>query len=122
MRPQMYLCICLMLLLSSVSRAQHNVTSATLSGRIEDASGAVVSGASITATHHETNQQLITTSDLEGRYRFPYLRIGDYDLKIDADGFPTVTKQLTVSVGQAIDLPITLEVAGISAVVNIGAD
>jgi hypothetical protein len=30
-------CICLMLLLSGVGRAQHNVTSATLSGRIEDA-------------------------------------------------------------------------------------
>jgi hypothetical protein len=123
MKPHIYLfCICLMLLLSSVTQAQYNVTSATLSGRIEDASGAVVSGASVTATHHETNQQLTTTSDLEGRYRFPYLRIGDYELKIDANGFATVTKQLTVSVGQAIDLPIKLDVAGISAAVTIGSD
>src|SRR5690349_15557572 len=123
MRPHIYLsCICLVLLLSSAGRAQYNVTSATLSGRIEDMSGAIVSGASVTATHHETNQQLTTTSDIEGRYRFPYLRIGDYELKIDADGFATVTKQLTVSVGQAIDLPITLDVAGISAAVTIGSD
>ena len=50
MSPRIYLsCICLMLLLSGVGWAQHNVTSATLSGRIEDASGAVVSGASVTA-------------------------------------------------------------------------
>jgi outer membrane receptor protein involved in Fe transport len=111
-----------MLLFSTAGRAQHNVTSATLSGRIEDTSGAVVSGASVTATHHETNQQLTTNSDVEGRYRFPYLRIGDYELKIDADGFATVTKQLTVSVGQAIDLPIKLDVAGISAAVTIGSD
>lgn len=123
MKPHLYLSsICLMLLLSAAGRAQHNVTSATLSGRIEDTSGAVVSGASVTATHHETNQQLNTTSDLEGRYRFPYLRIGDYDLKIDADGFATVTKHLTVSVGQAIDLPIKLDVAGISAAVTVGSD
>src|ERR1043166_9074500 len=123
MRPHIYLfCISLMLLLSGVGRAQYNVTSATLSGRIEDASGAVVSGASVTATHHETNQQLTTTSDVEGRYRFPYLRIGEYELKVDANGFATVTKQLTVSVGQAIDLPITLDVAGISAAVTIGSD
>ena len=123
MRPHIYLsCICLMLLLSGVGRAQHNVTSATLSGRIEDASGAVVSGASVKATHHETNQQLTTTSDLEGRYRFPYLRIGDYDLQIDANGFATVTKQLTLSVGQAIDLPIKLDIAGISAAVTVGSD
>ena len=123
MRPHIHLsCICLMLLLSGVVWAQHNVTSATLSGRIEDASGAVVSGASVTATHHETNQQLTTTSDVEGRYRFPYLRIGDYDLKVDADGFSTTTRQLTVLVGQAIDLPIKLDVAGLSAQVNITTD
>ena len=123
MRPHNYLsCICLMLLLSGVGWAQHNVTSATLTGRIEDASGAVVSGASVTAIHLETNQQLTTTSDFEGRYRFPYLRIGDYDLKIDANGFSTVTRQLTVSIGQAIDLPIKLDVAGIAAQVTIGAD
>src|SRR5215510_8148309 len=122
MRPHNYFsCICLMLLLSGVGWTQHNVTSATLTGRIEDASGAVVSGASVTATHLETNQQLTTTSDVEGRYRFPYLRIGDYDLKIDANGFSTVTRQLTVSIGQAIDLPIKLDVAGISAEVNIGS-
>ena len=123
MKPQLYLtCICLMLLLQGVGWAQHNLTSATLSGRIEDASGAVIRGASVTATHLETNQQLTAISDVEGRYRFPYLRIGDYDLKIDANGFSTVTKQLTVSVGQAIDLPIKLDVAGISAQVNIDSD
>src|SRR5215510_8205090 len=123
MKPRIYFsCICLMLLLSGVGWAQHNVTSATLTGRIEDASGAVVSGASVTATHLETNQQLETTSDVEGRYRFPYLRTGDYDLKVNADGFSTVSKQLTVSIGQALDLPIKLDVAGISAQVNIGSD
>src|ERR1043166_8172382 len=120
MRPHFYLsCICLMLLLSGVGWAQQNVTSATLSGRIEDATGAVVSGATVTATHLETRQQLTTTSDYDGRYRFPYLRTGDYDLKIEARGFSEVTKQLTVSVGQALDLPITLDVAGVSAQVNI---
>src|ERR1051325_1573414 len=123
MKPHLYLpCICLMLLLGGVALAQQNVTSATLTGRIEDARGAVVSGASVTATHLETNQQLTATTDREGRYRFPYLRIGDYDLKIDAQGFSPVTKQLTVSVGQALELPIQLDVAGVTAQVNIGSD
>ena len=55
----------------SAVAAQQNVTSATLSGRIEDARGAVVSGANVIATHLETNQQHTATSDTEGRYRFP---------------------------------------------------
>src|SRR5678815_1660150 len=122
MKVPIYLCSILLFLCAGLCSAQQNVTSATLSGRIEDASGAVVSGANLTATHVETNQHLTATSDDEGRYRFPYLRIGDYDLKVDAEGFSTVTKQLTVSVGQALDLPIKLNVADISAQVNIDSD
>lgn len=117
--------LCTLILLSlsfGVAAAQQNVTSATLSGRIEDASGAVVSGASVTATHHETNQQLTATSDAEGRYRFPYLRIGDYDVKIDALGFSSLSRQLTLSVGQSLDLPVKLDVAGVSAQVDVGSD
>jgi hypothetical protein len=121
MKPHNFLsCICLMLLLSGVGRAQQNVTSASLSGRIEDASGAVVNGATVTATNLETNQRLTTTSDHEGRYRFPYMRTGDYDLTATAPGFSTIAKQLTLTLGQAVDLPIKLEVAGLSAQVNIG--
>src|SRR6185312_6271346 len=86
---------------AGVCVAQQSVTSATLSGRIEDARGASVNGASVTATHLETNQHFTTTSDHEGRFRFPYLRTGAYDLKIEAQGFAQLTKQMTVSIGQA---------------------
>jgi hypothetical protein len=123
MRILIYLYAALLVFLcSGFGAAQQNVTSGTLSGRIEDASGAVVSGVNVTATHLETNQQLTTTSDVEGRYRFPYLRPGAYDLKIDAQGFESVTKQLTVLVGQALDMPIKLNVAGVTAQVDIGSD
>jgi hypothetical protein len=121
---KIYICLCsvLILLSSGLCAAQQNVTSATLSGRIEDASGASVNGASIVATHVETNQQLTTASDHEGRFRFPFLRTGAYDLKIEAQGFSAATRQLTVSVGQSLDLPVKLDVAGVSAQVNIGSD
>ena len=103
-------------------QAQQTVTSATLSGRIADARGAVVSGASLTATNLETNQKQTVTTDYYGRYRFPYLQIGNYKLSIEAPGFASSTKELTVTVGQALDLPIKLEVAGLSAQVNITTD
>ena len=122
MKIPIYLCSALIFLCAGMCFAQQSVTSATLTGRIEDARGAVVSGASVTATHLETNQLFTTTSDEEGRYRFPYLKTGVYDLKFDAQGFAAVTRQLTVSVGQAVDLPVRLDVAGLSAQVNIGSD
>lgn len=122
MRTRVYLSIVLIFLCSGFALAQQNVTSATLSGSIHDASGAVVSGANITATNVVTNQHANATSDHEGRFRFPYLRTGDYDLKIEAQGFAEVTRQLTLSIGQSLDLPVRLEVAGVAAQVNIDSD
>ena len=74
--------ICLVVLLPVASIAQQNVTSGSLSGRIEDSNGAIVSGANITATNIETAQKLITSTDQQGRYRFPYLRTGSYDVHL----------------------------------------
>jgi len=110
-------------LLGAVSiQAQQTVTSATLSGRVEDAGGAVVSGASLTATNLDTNQTQTATTGYDGRYRFPYLQVGSYKLSVEAQGFASLTKHLTVTVGQALDLPLKLEVAGLSAQVNITSD
>jgi hypothetical protein len=112
--------ICLVVLSPFASIAQQNVTSGSLSGRIEDSNGAIVSGANITATNVETSQRLTTSTDQEGRYRFPYLRIGSYDVIVEAPGFTAVNKQLTITVGQALELPVTLAVAGVSAQLHIG--
>ena len=102
--------------------AQRTVTSATLGGRVEDASGAVVLGATLTVTNLDTNQKQVATTDYSGRYRFPYLQVGGYRLTVEAQGFSPLNKQLTVTVGQALDLPLKLEVAGVSAQVNISSD
>ena len=83
MNTRVYVCFALIFLLASLAMGQQNVTSATLTGSIQDASGAVVSGANVSARNVETNQQTTTTSDNEGRYRFPYLRTGVYDLTIE---------------------------------------
>lgn len=119
MKTRVSLCIALIFMFSGLAPGQQNVTSATLTGSIQDASGAVVSGANVSARNTETNQQTTTTSDHEGRFRFPYLRTGVYDLTIDAPGFATLTKQFTLLVGQSLDFPARLEVAGVAAQVNI---
>src|SRR5688500_18511472 len=121
MKIRVYLCSALIFLCAGLALGQQNVTSATLTGSIHDVSGAVVNGANVTAKNLETNQQTTATSDSEGRYRFPYLRIGVYDVTIEAAGFATLSRQLTLTVGQSLDLPVRLEVAGLSEYVNIGA-
>jgi outer membrane receptor protein involved in Fe transport len=102
--------------------AQQTVTSATLAGRVEDPSGGAVSGASLTATNLATNQKQAATSDDRGRYRFSYLSVGSYEIVVEAQGFSRLTKRLIVTVGQALDLPIRLEVASVTEQVKVTTD
>ena len=81
-------------------KAQQAATSAVLSGCVEDASGAVVGGATIIASNLETNQSRRVESDEEGRYRFSYLPVGTYRLSVEREGFSTLIKQLTLTIGQ----------------------
>lgn len=108
--------------LQGYTLAQQSVTSATLSGHVEDANGAAITGATLTATRIEQNQSLTTTSDVQGRFRFLYLPVGRYQLKAEADGFAPVEKQLTLTVGQAIDIPLRLTVAGVISKVDVNTE
>lgn len=99
--------------------AQQAVSAATLSGRVEDPNGAAVRGARITITNIEKNQSTSSISDEHGRYSFLYLPVGSYHLKIELAGFASLTRELPLSVGQALDLPIRLSVAGLAESANI---
>jgi hypothetical protein len=103
----------------SPTAAQQNVTSATLSGHVEDENGAAIMGATISITNLETNRNLTATSDEEGRYRFSYLPVGTYQLTVKVAGFHTLQEQLTLTVGQALDVPIRLTVEGLIETVTI---
>jgi len=117
---RMILCLCLLLLLCAQwCSAQQVITSATLSGHVEDSSGGLIEGGAVVATNLETNQQFTTTTDYQGWFKFPVLRVGDYSLQIAAEGFQSQRKQLSLSVGETLELRLHLEVAGVSANVNI---
>src|SRR5262249_2178961 len=108
--------------LSAPTLAQQTVTSATLSGRVEDANGAAVAGATITATGLEQNQSSTAQSDAQGRFRFLYLPVGRYRLKIEAKGFAPLERELTLTVGQALDVRLKLNVAGVTERLDIRSE
>jgi hypothetical protein len=110
------------LALASPLRAQQTVDVASISGRIVDASGAVVPGAQISATHAETNVVATAVSDQEGRFRFPYLRIGTYHVVASLSGFRDVARRVTLLAGSAYEIPFTLTVAGLESTVMVAAD
>jgi Carboxypeptidase regulatory-like domain/TonB dependent receptor-like, beta-barrel len=104
---------------SAAAYAQQAVTSATLSGRVEDANGAAVAGAAIAAINLDQNRSSTAQSDSQGRFRFLYLPVGRYRLKIEAKGFYTLERDLTLTIGQALDAQLRLSVAGVAERLDI---
>jgi hypothetical protein len=116
-------CITVCAVLSApAAAAQETVNSASVAGRITDPQGAVVPGAAVTARQTETNVTAEATSDQEGRFRFPYLKVGPYEIRIHLEGFVDATRSLVLTVGSAFDLPMTLGLAGIDTSVNVTAE
>jgi hypothetical protein len=99
--------------------AQEAINFASVSGRVTDAQGAVVPGAQVTARHVETNITAETVANAEGRFRFQYLKVGTYDLRVRMQGFADSTRILNATVGSAFDIPMVLAVAGLETSVTV---
>ncbi|HET9533526.1 MAG TPA: TonB-dependent receptor [Blastocatellia bacterium] len=102
--------------------AQQTVTSATLSGRIEDATGAGIGGVLVTAKSVDKNFIWKTTSDEDGRYRFSYLPAGDYQIQAEHQGFTAAKRELALLLGQTVNLSIKLSVAAIAEQIDVAAE
>ena len=88
--------------------AQETVSRASLGGRVTDASGAVVRGAEVRLREVQTNQEFDAASDGGGRFRFPFLAVGTYEMTVAEAGFGTERRPVTLTVGAAFDLSVTL--------------
>ncbi len=108
------------LLGSSVAFGQAQSNAADLQGVVRDASGAVVSGATVTARNPATNTSKDTTTNEEGGYLIVNLTPGDYEVSVEAPNFKkAVLQAVKLTVGQRADLDVVLEVGQVSEVVTI---
>jgi hypothetical protein len=101
--------------------AQETINSASVSGRVTDQQGAVVPGATVTARQTDTNVTAVAVTDQNGRFRFPYLKVGPYVMTVQLEGFADARRTLTLGIGAAFNLPITLTVRGVETSVTVSA-
>src|SRR5678816_1434424 len=86
-------------------------TTGTISGRIVDAQGLAVPGATVTVTGPQGTRTAVT--DSEGRFNVPFLTPGTYTLRAELQGFKTFEQRgVVVRLEQTVDLPIRMEVGG----------
>ena len=77
--------VAVVLLLGAESFAQ--TITGSVHGTVTDPSGAVVAGATVTATNIETNQVTRTTTNNVGVYNIRFLQIGHYNIAVTYSGF-----------------------------------
>src|SRR5215203_723502 len=80
------------LVLTSVS-ANAQVTTATLVGLVRDNSSAVITGASVLATHEGTGVARESVSDANGEFVLAALPSGPYTVRIELTGFKTISQR-----------------------------
>ena len=95
-------------------------TTGNITGRIVDDQGAAVPGVTVTGKNTQTGFVRSDVSDGEGIYRLTALPVGTYDLTAELQGFNRVeNKGIVVSVGQTLDVNMTLKVASVQETVTV---
>ncbi len=119
MKPRMVmLAVVLVLIGATLGRAQE--TTGTVTGRVTDAQGLAVPGATVTLAGPQGAKAF--TTDADGRYTAPLLVPGTYVVKAELQGFKTVEQpNVVVRLGQTIEVPLAMQVGGMSETVEVTA-
>jgi Carboxypeptidase regulatory-like domain len=117
------LLVCLLALCMCVSPVlAQSASTGALAGTVTDASGGVISGASVTATSLATGQVRTTTTDANGLYKFSLLPPGNYSVKFSASGFKTAeVPSITVNVTETPTLDRSLEIGATTQEVTVSS-
>jgi hypothetical protein len=111
-------CLVLVALIASPASAQ--TSAGVISGRVIDATGLALPGATVTVQGVDLTHAF--TTDGEGRYRFLDLAPGTYKLTSALDGFATTVRdQLILDLGKTIDVAVTMQISGVKETVIVTA-
>src|SRR5215831_17538669 len=106
------------LVLASGASAQ--TSSASVVGRVTDATSAVVPGVSIRVTNLGTNIAQQGSSNEVGDFTIPYLNPGWYMLEASAKGFRTYKHtEFTLEVAQVLRIDLALEVGAVTESITV---
>ncbi len=93
-----------------------------INGTVTDNTGAVISGATVTATNTGTNVTLSTVSSSAGEFLFQDLPLGTYTVTTSASGFATSkVDSVQVSAGVIYTLPVKLAVSSSTETIEVNA-
>jgi hypothetical protein len=108
------------LMFAPPARAQSQITAGVVQGTVMDATGAVLPGVAVEVKNVDTNAVTARTTDEDGRFVALQLPPGAYTITFTLSGFKTLVQEnVTVSVGQSVNLTPRLTVSTVSETVTV---
>jgi hypothetical protein len=95
---------------------------ASISGTVTDPSGAVVAGATVTATNTDTGVAATQSTNASGFYSFQSLALGTYTIDVNQTGFKQYAQTgLVLDVNSALVVDVKLQVGAASEKVEVSS-
>ena len=110
----------LLFLFFTCAAASAQVSTGTIVGTVEDASGAIIPSAEVSIRNTNTGETRTTRTTASGEFNAPFLQPGLYSVSTKAGGFKSKTLSgITLRVDQTANLRIPLEVGSSSETVEV---
>jgi len=110
------------LILAGSSLAFGQLITGSVTGSVQDSSGAAIIGATIRLTNTGTGAVLSTTSDTSGNFQFQLLPSGAYVLEATNSGFKTFRREgIVVETARSMAVPVVLALGQVTETVEVVA-
>jgi outer membrane receptor protein involved in Fe transport len=123
-RLQVWLGILACALLAITPAAFGQVTTGSLTGSVLAADGSALPGVTIEAVHVPTGTRYSDVTGATGRFTIPNVRVGGpYRVSAVLEGFrDAVAQNVTVPLGSAVEVQLTLQLASVSEAITVTAN
>jgi hypothetical protein len=119
---RLLVCAAILLGLCAATAFAQTASSGSVSGQVTDPQGAAVPGAEVTLTDTATHTSQTAVTNESGRYTFPVVNSGVYDITISKKGFKVAKLSAQqVTVGNVLTANVTLEVGALTETVVVSA-
>jgi hypothetical protein len=100
--------------------AAAQITSATLVGTVNDPSGGVLPGVTVTARNADTGYTRTATTNESGAYRLEFLPIGTYSVEVALSGFRSqIRSGIVLAVNDSVRIDLTLQLGAVTDAVTV---
>src|SRR5215813_4692591 len=111
------------MVLLAPSSASAQEARGTITGKVKDASDAVMPGAQVRITDVARGTTVSVTTNDAGLYQAPYLLPGTYQIVVEVNGFKKYVRGgIVLRIGDTLDIPVQLEVGQTSETVTVTAE